>query len=62
MVGVGIDGEFWVSRTVKTILLLQKDPKHVSPLVELEEEERDLLTKALKVVGDLEKVDQLNVS
>jgi DNA polymerase phi len=52
---VASDGNFWVSKVLKTIEALEKDTKHLVPLVEVDEDQalyqraRDLIAKLGKV-------------
>ncbi|KAG8217899.1 DNA polymerase phi-domain-containing protein [Butyriboletus roseoflavus] len=55
--GVASDGEFWTSKTLATIALLDRDAKHVKPLIDLDEEVQALLAKTAKVIGQLRKPD-----
>lgn len=54
--GVASDGEFWTSKTLFTIALLEKDAKHVKPLVAIDEEVQALLAKTDKAINQLRKV------
>jgi len=54
--GVASDGEFWTSKTLATIALLDRDAKHVKPLVDIDEEVQALLAKTGKVIDQLRKV------
>lgn len=53
---VGSDGEFWTSKTLVSIALLDKDAKHVKPIINIDEDARTLLTRTEKVIGQLRKV------
>ncbi|KAF8557343.1 hypothetical protein OG21DRAFT_1494920 [Imleria badia] len=55
--GVASDGEFWTSKALSTIALLDKDAKHVKPLIDIDEEVQALLTKTEKTVGQLRKTN-----
>ena len=54
--GVASDGEFWTSKTLSTIALLDKDAKHVKPLIDIHEDVQTLLAKTEKIIGQLRKV------
>lgn len=54
--GVASDGEFWTSKTLATIALLDKDAKHVKPIIDVDEDVKALLAKTEKVIGRLRKV------
>jgi DNA polymerase phi len=54
--GVASDGEFWTSKTLFTIALLEKDAKHVKPLITIDEEVQAPLAKIEKVIDQLRKV------
>lgn len=43
--GVASDGEFWISKTLATIALLDNEDKHVTPLIDVDGEVEDLLDK-----------------
>jgi len=51
--GVASDGQFWISKILETLARLDKDTKHVSPLVSLDEEAQIALGKAQKQLEDL---------
>jgi len=53
---VASDGEFWVSRTLKTITTLEADSKYVSILVEVDKEDQKLRRKTHMLVQKLRKV------
>ncbi|KAH0827009.1 DNA polymerase phi-domain-containing protein [Lanmaoa asiatica] len=55
--GVASDGEFWTSKTLATITLLDKDAKHVKPLIDIDEEVQTPLAKTEKVIGQLRKTN-----
>ncbi|KAF8447475.1 DNA polymerase phi-domain-containing protein [Boletus edulis BED1] len=55
--GVASDGEFWISKTLATIASLDKDTKHVKPLLDMDEEVQASLSKTEKVIGQLRKTD-----
>lgn len=50
------DGEFWTSKTLATIALLDKDAKHVKRLIDIDEEVQATLAKTEKIIGQLRKV------
>lgn len=50
------DGELWVAKVVATVKALEYDPKHVALANELEEEEKELLTKAHEQATKLKEV------
>lgn len=53
------DGEFWVSRVLATIEMLEEDTKHVSLLVEADEDELELRQNARKLLLRLREVRTL---
>ncbi|TFK42972.1 DNA polymerase phi-domain-containing protein [Crucibulum laeve] len=53
---VASDGQFWVSRVLSTIQELEKDSKHISPLAEIDDSDKVLLSKAREVASRLQKV------
>ena len=54
--GVASDGEFWTSKALFTIGLLEKDAKHVKPLIAIDDEVQASLTKTEKAIDRLRKV------
>ena len=54
--GVTSDGELWISRVLQTIWKLEQDSKHVALLTELDQEDREKLERARKVVAWLKEV------
>ncbi|TFK72185.1 hypothetical protein BDN72DRAFT_792794 [Pluteus cervinus] len=44
--GVASDGEFWISKVLDTIQLIEQDTKHISSVTDADEEETALRTKA----------------
>ncbi|KIM59218.1 hypothetical protein SCLCIDRAFT_10017 [Scleroderma citrinum Foug A] len=54
--GVASDGQFWISKTLATLARLDKDSKHVSPPVSLDEETQTSLGKAQKQLENLASV------
>ncbi|EKM83025.1 hypothetical protein AGABI1DRAFT_118424 [Agaricus bisporus var. burnettii JB137-S8] len=54
---VASDGDFWVSRVLKTIALLEKDSKHLSILIEAGDEDRQLRQQAQELAERLKAVD-----
>lgn len=56
MLGVASNGEFWISRTLETIEVLEKDTKHVNFLEEVDEDDRAVRVKARQLVETLKKV------
>ncbi|KAJ2917228.1 hypothetical protein MD484_g3188, partial [Candolleomyces efflorescens] len=52
------DGELWVAKVVATVKILEEDQKHVALAIELEEEEKELLTKAHEQVKKLKEVSE----
>jgi DNA polymerase phi len=52
---VASDGDFWMSKVLKTIETLEKDTKHLVPLVEVDEDQV-LYQKAQDVVAKLGRV------
>lgn len=59
---VASDGDFWVSRALKTISSLEKERKHVSILFEAGEEAQQLRQKAQELAERLKEVMLLLVS
>ncbi|KAF5358052.1 hypothetical protein D9756_001914 [Leucocoprinus leucothites] len=55
---VASDGEFWVSKVLKTITALEADIKHVSALVEVDEEDQELRQRSLELVKKLRSVPE----
>ncbi|KAF6764792.1 DNA-directed DNA polymerase [Ephemerocybe angulata] len=55
---IASDGELWVAKVVSTIRTLEEDSKHVTLAAELEDEEKELLTKANAQVEQLKKVSE----
>ncbi|KAI5982996.1 DNA polymerase phi-domain-containing protein [Pisolithus marmoratus] len=53
---VATDGEFWISKVLTTLARLDKDTKHVSPLVSVDEETQALLDRVKKIHEKLDKV------
>ncbi|KAI6032543.1 DNA polymerase phi-domain-containing protein [Pisolithus marmoratus] len=53
---VATDGEFWISKVLTTLARLDKDTKHVSPLVPVDEETQALLDRVKKIHEKLGKV------
>lgn len=53
---VASDGDFWVSRVLKTIALLEKDSKHLSILIEAGDEDRQLRQQAQELAERLKAV------
>ncbi|KAL4076956.1 DNA polymerase phi-domain-containing protein [Scleroderma yunnanense] len=53
--GVASNGEFWISKVLKTLARLDKDTKHVSPLVPVDEEMQISLGNAQKALENLSK-------
>ncbi|KAH9842530.1 DNA polymerase phi-domain-containing protein [Rhodofomes roseus] len=53
---VASDGRFWVDRVLSTIEKLEKDPKHVAVLAELDEEDQALRSKARQLAARLKTV------
>ncbi|KAJ2925203.1 hypothetical protein H1R20_g11861, partial [Candolleomyces eurysporus] len=53
---IASDGKLWVAKVVVTVKALEEDPKHVAPANELEEEEKELLTKAHEQAAKLKDV------
>ncbi|KAN0076879.1 DNA polymerase phi domain containing protein [Tylopilus felleus] len=51
------DGEFWTSKTLATIALLDKDAKHVKRLIDIDEEVQATLAKTEKIIGQLRKTN-----
>jgi DNA polymerase phi len=56
IIGVTSDGELWISRVLQTIRKLEQDSKHVALLTELDQEDREKLERARKVVAWLKEV------
>lgn len=56
---VASDGEFWVSKVLASVGQLEKDTKHVTLLVELDEDEQALCTKAKELAARLSNVRDL---
>lgn len=54
--GVASDGEFWTSKTHATIALLDRDGKHVKPLIDIDDKVRALLSRTEKAIDHLRKV------
>lgn len=54
--GVALDGEFWVSKVLKTIEQLEGDAKHLSLLVDVDEHLQELYMKAKSITKKLHKV------
>ncbi|KAF9452265.1 hypothetical protein P691DRAFT_661308 [Macrolepiota fuliginosa MF-IS2] len=50
------DGEFWVSKALNTITTLVAHSKHISVLVEVDEEDQQLRLKAQELVNKLKEV------
>lgn len=50
------DGDYWVSRVLETIDQLEKDSKHVSLLVNADQEHQALRSKARDVAERITKV------
>ncbi|OBZ75369.1 DNA polymerase V, partial [Grifola frondosa] len=53
---VASDGQFWVSKVLHTVELLEKDTKHVRLLADVDEEEQELRTKARQLAERLRNV------
>ncbi|KXN82577.1 DNA polymerase V [Leucoagaricus sp. SymC.cos] len=53
---VASDGEFWVSKVLKSITALEGDSKHVSLAVEVDEDDQELRQKAQELVKKLKTV------
>jgi hypothetical protein len=53
---VASDGEFWVAKVLKTIKTLEADTKHISILIEVDEEDQSLRQKAQELVVKLKNV------
>lgn len=53
---VASDGQFWIAKVLATVEELEKDTKHVTPLAEVDEDERALRQKAREVIQRLGKV------
>ncbi|KIO06410.1 hypothetical protein M404DRAFT_24641 [Pisolithus tinctorius Marx 270] len=53
---VATDGEFWISKVLTTLVRLDKDTKHVSPLAPVDEETQELLDRVKKTHEKLGKV------
>jgi len=58
---VASDGEFWVSKVLKTITALEADSKHTSILVEVNKEDQRLRQKTCLLISKLKNVS-LSVS
>jgi len=58
---VASDGEFWVSKVLKTITALETDSKHASILVEVDQDDQKLRQKTCLLVPKLRNVS-LSVS
>lgn len=56
---VASDGEFWVSKVLKTIEELEKDTKHVALFTEIDEDDKELCNKARQVLVKVQKVGDL---
>lgn len=54
--GVASNGDFWVSRALRTIEILEKDTKHVSLLEEADEDDEVVHVKAQRLVETLKKM------
>ncbi|KAH7910650.1 DNA polymerase phi-domain-containing protein [Hygrophoropsis aurantiaca] len=54
--GVASDGKFWVSRALATVEQLETDVKHVTTVVEFDEDGRTLRIKARQTIDKLKKV------
>ncbi|KAJ4488037.1 DNA polymerase phi-domain-containing protein [Lentinula aciculospora] len=54
--GAAADGELWVGKVLSTIEELKQDTKHVSSVVEADNEEEALRSKARELVDKLQKV------
>ncbi|KAI6005472.1 DNA polymerase phi-domain-containing protein [Pisolithus albus] len=53
---VASDGEFWISKVLSTLARLDKDTKHVNPLIPVDEETQELLNRVEKIHEKLGKV------
>lgn len=53
---VASDGEFWISKVLSTIDLLEADKKHFSLFTEVDEEDAAIYTKARDTITKLRKV------
>ena len=49
--GVASDGEFWISKVLRTIIGLEGDSKHVKPLFRLDGDEHKIRDRAVLVIG-----------
>lgn len=56
LAGVAADGEFWISKALATIALLEKDTKHLTLLEEADEEDLAIRLKAQQLVQTLKDV------
>jgi DNA polymerase phi len=56
MPGVASDGEFWVSKALATIEMLENDTKHVTLLEDVDAEDQRVRTLARHVVDTLKQV------
>lgn len=54
--GTASDGEFWVSKVLATIAVLQADTKHVQPIAELDEEATKAREEVIEVATNIEQV------
>ncbi|KAL1709805.1 DNA polymerase phi-domain-containing protein, partial [Schizophyllum commune] len=55
--GTTTSGESWVVRVLSSIGTLEEDTKHVTPLVDVDEEEAQIRTKAKDLIAKLQKLD-----
>ncbi|KAL1735154.1 DNA polymerase phi-domain-containing protein, partial [Schizophyllum commune] len=55
--GTTTSGESWIVRVLSNIGTLEADTKHVTPLVDVDEEEASIRTKAKDLIAKLQKLD-----
>ncbi|KAI5899852.1 uncharacterized protein SCHCODRAFT_02525003 [Schizophyllum commune H4-8] len=55
--GTTTSGESWVVRVLSNISTLEQDTKHVTPLVDIDDEEAQIRTKARDLIAKLQKLD-----
>lgn len=56
MTGVASNGEFWISRALRTIETLEKDTKHVSLLVGADEDDVAVRDEARQMIKTLKEM------
>ena len=60
--GITSDGEFWTSKVIATLAVLDKEAQHVKPLMDIDEEVQASLSKTEKAISQLRKVESCHAS